>query len=111
MKETQKNYDDLQNKWRDCIRTTCTVMRVTEHIKDLFQRIKEWIEDLIEKFRQAFSPFVDSVNEAFSVLEDLGVANSTPKTYPQYPQVNVNNFKINTKGFHLPPVRCARSRC
>lgn len=106
--------DEMQEKWKTCVRVTCHVFRTVEWLRDFIERALEAIEVFIESIKNAFISFTESLSICFEDLSKRLFKTDeeyTSKVYPQvYPQY-VNNLKLNTTGFPRPITHCARSRC
>lgn len=112
MKEIQKS-NDLQERWKLMIYKVCLPLSMRCHLEELCVNTKELWDDVVE----AFEPLVFGFKEFFEALSKVteDTKNITRPQLnirnPQYPQISVDNFRVNTKGFQTPPRRCARSRC
>lgn len=101
--------EELQTKWKVCVRVTCSVYRLMDNIRDFIDRAVEAIQIFADKLREVFSGFMKSISNVLADKKDLIV--TIKKCYPHgYPQ-NVDNCKVNTRGFPSPVYHCARSRC
>lgn len=111
---TLKN-EELQLKWKACISFVCKSYECYTYIKEPLERVytelKNVMNSLVEAFQPVFSTLIelarDIVDNIAINVEIKPVSKSYPHSYPH----NVDNFKINTRGFPRPPMRCARSRC
>lgn len=110
--QTALKSDDLQERWKTCIATTCYAYRMVERVREAIENLHEVIRQIINSIAEAFKPFVETLTLAFKdfieEVEDLyDYDKSYPQSYPQY----VDKLKLNTKGFPRPITHCARSRC
>lgn len=106
--------DDLQERWKSCVRVTCYVYRTVEWVKDFYERVLDAISLFIENMKTAFRDFTESLADAFKDLADTAFNSEDNKFYQSYPQSYthyVDNLRVNTKGFPRPVTHCARSRC
>ena len=108
---TLKN-DEMQEKWKTCILTTCYAYRMADSVKEIVEIFQEAVRQFINSIAEVFKPIVETLaltfKDFFDKVEDLY---DYEKSYPlNYPPI-VNNFKINTKGFPRPIIGYARSRC
>lgn len=106
--------NEMQEKWKICVKTSCYAYKVAERIKEsisiLFDRLRQFFNSLAEVFKSK-----DTLNDLFKELRDftnkhkdfIKYTKSYPHSFPQY----VNNFKVNTSGFPHHTFRYARSRC
>ena len=105
--------DDLQERWKTCVLTTCYAYRVVERVKEAIHNLTEVVRQIINSLAEVFKPVVETLTTAFrDLVEYVEECNEdSNKSYPQgYPQY-VDNLKVNTKGFPRPVTHCARSRC
>lgn len=110
-----KKSDDLQERWKTCIATTCYAYRMTERVKEAIEYLHEVVRHIINSLAKVFKPLVDSLNFVFEGLKDfidnhkdfIEYCQSYPQSYPHY----VNNLRLNSKGYPRPIIYCARSRC
>lgn len=113
--QTALKSDDLQERWKTCISTTCYAYRMVERVKEAIEHLHDVVRQIINSFAEVFKPVVESLNLVFEELRDfidehkdfIKYCQSYPQSYPQY----VDKFKLNTKGFPRPITHCARSRC
>lgn len=80
-------------------------------LKSSLEYIREVLCEIAEKIKQAFEKLKELLAKCFGISETPKISIKNFQTYPHtYPQ-NVNNLKVNIKGFPPPTLRCARSRC
>lgn len=112
---TLKSNDNLQERWKTCIATTCYAYRMMERVKEAIEHLHDVVRQIINSLAEIFSPFVRSLNLVFEEFRDfidehkdfIKYCQSYPQSYPQY----VDKLRVNSKGFPRPITYCARSRC
>lgn len=112
---TSKN-DDLQDRWKLCVKVTCFAVRTSEELlhrmsilKELLDTIGDLIRAFARKVSEAFGYVKDLVAEAFNRYAekmDYEIP-SKPKCRPTYK----TKVKTNPTGFSMPIIYRARSRC
>lgn len=102
--------DDLQDRWKMSILTTCYAYRVVERVKEAIDNLVEAVIDIINSLIEVFKPVVDILKTVWEDSIDF-VEEHKEKSYQQSYPHNVDNLKVNTKGFQRPITHCARSRC
>lgn len=109
-----KKSDDLQERWKTCVRVTCYSYSMVERVKEVIEHLHEVARQIINSFVEAFKPMVNHLTMFckdfvdFIKTEDF---HTDIYTYPHsYPHI-VHNLKIDTRGFPSPILKCARSRC
>lgn len=107
--------NDLQERWKTCVMTTCYAYRMVERVREAIDHLHDVVRQIINSLAEVFKPVVESLNLVFEELRDF-IDNCEDfilyiKDYPQVYQHKVDNLKINTKGFPRPIPHCARSRC
>ena len=103
---TLKN-DDLQRKWKLCIRNICYQFRLQACCKLIIQ---SWRGELSKALNSILEPFAEKLSKVFKDINSVTISNkrkSYPHGYPPY----VHNMKVNKRGYPKPVTRCARSRC
>lgn len=106
--------DEMQLKWKSCVRVTCYVYRTVDWVRDFYERVLDAISLFIENMKTVFRDFTESLADAFKDLADRAFKPEDEKFYQSYPQSYphyVDNLRVNTKGFPRPITHCARSRC
>ena len=104
--------NELQMKWKTCVKVTCYAYRTIKYVSDFWQRVMDAIIQIVENLKRAFNDFTESLADAFKELIDRDSNDIiVSKSYPHYFYNYVDNFKVNTKGFPRPITHCARSRC
>lgn len=115
--QTALNNDEVQEKWNNCIRTTCYVFRTYEVLRECAEKLVETMRLILNSIKEAlcesfsnlselFREFKESIQE-YCKKEESNSFQSYPHSFPHY----VDNLKLNTRGFPQPVMRCARSRC
>lgn len=107
--------DDLQERWKTCVMTTCYAYRMVERVREAIDHLHDVVRQIINSLAEVFKPVVESLNLVFEELRDfidehedfIKYCQSYPQSYPQY----VDNLKVNSRGFPRPITHCARSRC
>ena len=110
---TLKN-NEMQLKWKSCVRVTCYVYRTVEQVIGFCERVLDAISLFIENMNTMFRDFIESLADAFKDLADRAFNPEDNKFYQSYPQSYqhyVDNLRVNTKGFPRLITPCARSRC
>lgn len=109
---TLKKSDDLQDRWKICIKTTCVAMRViksADKIKELFETIIALIKNLATKISEAFTQFKDFICDRVSVYLNYDIPIS-PKSRSKRPSYT-DRVSVNVRGFSKPILCRARSNC
>ena len=115
--ETALTNSEMQEKWKNCIRTTCYISRTYEVLRECAEKlmetfrlilnsIKEALSESFSKLSEVLREFNESIQE-YCKKEESKSFQSYPHSFPHY----VDNLKLNTRGFPQPVMRCARSRC
>lgn len=106
--------DDLQERWKSCVKVTCYSYEVLENVKEVIGNFYNALIQFINNLVESFKPLINSLTQlckeftSFVKTEDF---HTDIYTYPHsYPHI-VHTFKIDTKGFPSPIFKCARSRC
>lgn len=112
--------DDLQDRWKQIMFKTCTVMRVattmTRVVEQFCEEVVREVEVVKEVMSKAFEVFKEVCNTIWEKLKKFipvyqKCRKVVKKSYPHsYPQI-VHNYMYNTRGYTRPIMRCARSRC
>lgn len=113
--QTALKSDEMQEKWKKCVVTTCYAYRVAERVREVIDTLYDVMRQVINSLAEAFKPVMETISFTFETLKDYideeFELTEYDKSYPQsYPR-HVDNFRVNTKGFPRPITRCARSRC
>lgn len=112
---TSKN-DDLQDRWKLCIRVTCFSIRASEELMSRMSRLQELFDAIAETIRA----FARKVSEAFGYVKDLVTeafnrcAEKMDYKIPSNPiprPIYRAGDKTNSIGFSRPIIYRARSRC
>lgn len=100
--------DELQDKWKICIKVTCCVCKVFDSISNLYNTLMEALKRVVEVLNSLW----DSVCDVFKdVWDKLIPLKEIPPKKRTYHRCYDRPIKVNTKGFAPPIMRCARSRC
>lgn len=107
--------DEMQEKWKLCISSTCYAYRKVEVFKGLIDDLYDIIRQFLNSLAEVFKPVIESLNIVFDELRDfieerkdfIMYMKNYPQSYPPY----VDNLKLNSKGFPRPVMCHARSRC
>lgn len=112
---TLKN-DDLQNRWKLCVKVTCFAIRTSEELLCRMSKLKELLDTIGDLIRA----FARKISESFGYVKDLVIEAfnrcaekmeykipSKPKQRPSYRR----GVKPNSVGFPRLIVYRARSRC
>ena len=109
-----KKNDEMQERWKSCVRVTCYAYEMLERVKEAIDNFYDALRQFINNIVESFKPVVNSLTQLcmefvdFFKTEDF---HTDIYTYPHsYPHI-VHNFKIDTRGFPSPIFKCARSRC
>lgn len=109
-----KSDDEMQERWKSCVRITCYASEMLEKVKEVIDNFYDALRQFINNLVESFKPVVNSLTQLFKEVADFIKTedfHTDIYTYPHsYPHV-VHNFKIDTKGFPSPIFKCARSRC
>lgn len=117
--QTALKNNEMQEKWKTCVKTTCYVYKVVERFKETIENLYDMVRAIINSLVESFKTIAKSVSQVFSSLRDFvdkhedfikymkDYKEDYPQDYPQY----VNNIKVNTTGFPRPIGYCVRSRC
>lgn len=117
MTEQQKilNNDEIQNRWKCYIKATSIIVgkcergfdTLYETLKNVWERIVELVEIVKEALTAIFNDFLPVLRDFEEELYDEG----TTKKPRHRPHKHFGTYKINTRGFTTPIMKCARSRC
>ena len=105
--------DDLQERWKTCVLTTCYAYRVVERVKEAIHNLTEVVRQIINSLAEVLKPVAETLTTAFrDLVEYVEECNEdSNKSYPQgYPHY-VDNSKFNSRGYPMTIRPCARSRC
>ena len=111
-RQTTLKNDDLQDRWKICIKTTCLAMRVIKNIdkiKELFDKIKTLIQNAASKVAEAFAEFRNLICNKMDIYLDLDIPIS-PKKRNKRPSYK-DRVVTNVTGFSKPILCRARSNC
>ena len=115
--QTALKNDEMQEKWKNCIKVTCNLFNIygvlrecaqnlMETLRAIINNIKETLSDTFSKLSEALKEFKEIIQE-YHKKEESNNFQSYPHSYPRY----VDKLKLNVRGFPQPIMRCARSRC
>lgn len=112
--QTISKNDDLQDRWKLCVKVTCFSIRASEELmsrmsrlQELFDAIAETIRAFARKISEAFGYVKDLVTEAFNRCAEKMDYDTSIKPRPVYKV----GAKTNSTGFSRPIIYRARSRC
>ena len=113
--QTALNSNEMQEKWKTCVLTTCYAYRMVERVKEAVDNLINEVILIINSLAEVFKPIVDSLTLVFEEFIDfvdkheefIKYMKDYQQSYPPY----VDNLRINTTGFPRPITHCARSRC
>lgn len=108
---TLKKNDDLQDRWKICIKTTCVAMRViksADKIKEIFETIISLIKNMATKLAEVFAEFKSLICDKVSDYFDIDIPLSSKRSKrPSY----TDRVSVNVRGFSQPILCRARSNC
>lgn len=101
--------EEIQNRWKNCVRVTCNVYRIVEGVIDFFNRVIEMINAFCDRLKEAFNGFINSLPSVIDSKKEVIL--TIKRCYPQSYTHSVDNSKVNTMGYPHHIYKCARSRC
>ena len=114
MMEHQKilNNDDIQNKWKICIKAYCVVYRLTEMCRSACDTIQKALKSVVDTVTTVWKAFSDLFSSLWdSLLLHIKHLKQPLRKKISRPPKYTNFVRVNTKGFTRPIMKCARSRC
>ena len=106
--------EDLQCRWKYTIGVACSIAKLvdifTEFYKAVYEAFKKVAETIYETFNGLKDIFEDLNNEYKKRLSQE-LSELSCKSVKRRPPKCLGNYRINTKGFTSPIIKCVRSRC
>ena len=71
MMERPKTFsnEEMQEKWKSCVRVTCYVYRTVEWVRDFYERVLDAISMFIENMKTVFRDFTESLLTHLKTLQ------------------------------------------